>query len=682
MNKWCILPLLFLTFIARAQKTDSLLRALKVARPDTQRVNILNDLGYNYWVGSDDSLAILYSHQALNLAKRLKFLAGESKARFQLTRIELDRFTDIGPAYAHLDTLLQIAKRTKDKKLEGMVYVRRAQFYSEILEKQSQVTPLFEKALKLFEEVGDKSWQGTVYNERAQILGNNGNFADAVVLMLKARKLQEEVNDTKSLRSTVANLGVFYSSMGLYPEALKTFKEAEENAKSRGDSVLIAFFYNQRADIYDKQGKYKEALRELEKAVKVYEPSQAPYWLGRTYARMGHAYLKLDDYENGLKYTGLADKLFSKAADANEMLDHYVHQNFGKIYLFKKSYKKVIGYAQKGLEWAMAAEPPLMRESAEYHRQLAVAYEALGQTAQALSHFKQYKVQSDSVLNKENVQRITAASLTYTFEKKQQTDQLTIEALKNDKLIQFRNFLIGLSVLGSIITAFIFWSNRKLRSKNMELIAKNREIEEALFKGQKLERKRVASELHDNLNTKLAALRWRMEAIDVTQYGEGDQKIHKGSVEMLEDIYDDVRLISHSMLPVELETEGLVPALRKLIGKLNINSKTQFHLIAKDFEERPPASVEHQFYIMILELINNVLKHAQASKVWISVGRSDTGIVLTVSDDGVGMADPALSDGMGMKNLSNRVEALGGKLKIESAPEQGTKVVIEVAERG
>jgi signal transduction histidine kinase len=681
MKKWYILPLLFFTFISRAQKTDSLLQALKVARPDTQKINILNDLGYVYWVGSDDSLAILYSKQALSLAKKLKFVSGESKARLHLTRIELDRFTDVGPAYAHLDTLLRLAVRTKDKRLEGMVYVRRAQFYSEILEKQSQVNPLYDRALKLFEEVGDKSWQGTVYNERAQILGQNGNFADAVVLMLKARKLQEEVSDTKSLRSTVTNLGVFYSSMGLYPEALKTFKEAEESAKSRGDSVLIAFLYNQRAEIFDRQGKYKQALLELKKAVKIHEASQAPYWLGRTYARMGNEYLKLNDYDNGLKYTGLADKLFSKASDANEMLDHYVHQNYGKIYLFKRSYQKVIDYAKKGLAWAMDAEPPLVREAAEYHRQLSVAYEALGQPAQALTHFKQYKIQSDSVLNKESVQRITAAALTYTFDKKQQTDKLTIETLENDKLLQFRNFLIGLSVLGSIITAFIFWSNRKLRSKNRELVVKNREIEEALFKGQKMERKRVASELHDNLNTKLAALRWRMEAIDVTKYGAGDQKIHKGSVEMLDDIYDDVRLISHSMLPAELETEGLVPALRKLIGKLNINSKTEFYLIAKDFDERPPASVEHQFYIMVLELINNVLKHAQASKVWISVGRSDSGIILTVSDNGVGMSDSGLSDGMGMRNLSNRVEALGGNLHIESAPEQGTKIVIEVTER-
>jgi signal transduction histidine kinase len=678
MKKWYFLLLLFLSFCAKGQQTDSLLRVLKTAKNDTLKVNTLYDLGYSYWLASDDSLATFYCKQSVYLAQKLKFFRGEAKARLQLARIELDRFTDIAPAYAQLDTALKIALQIGDKKLEGMTYLRRGQFYNEVLEKQSQANPLFDKALKLFEAIGDKASEGTVYNQKAQVLALQGKFADAIVMILKARKLQEEVNDTASLRSTIPNLGVFYSSMGLYPEALKTFDEAEMIAKKRNDQVLMAFLYNQRAEIFDKQKKYLEALLELEKAVKIHEASQAPYWLARTYARMGNEYLKLNDYNNGLRYTAMADGLFSKSSDANETLDHYVQQNYGKIYLWKKVYRKVISYAAKGLEWAMEADPPLLRESAEYHRQLSLAYEALGQPSLALRHAKMYKTQSDSLLNNEAVQRITAASMTYTFDKKQQTDKLTIELLENEKLTQFRNFLIGLSSLGFLITGFIFWSNRKLRHKNLELVGKNNEIEEALFKGQKIERKRVASELHDNLNTKLAALRWRMEAMNVADYDAGDQKIHKGSVEMLDDIYDDVRLISHSMLPAELETEGLLLALRKLIDKLNINSKTEFHLVVNEFNNRPPAAVEHQLYIIILELINNVLKHAQATQVWVSVGRSGGKIVLTVSDNGVGMAGAAISDGMGMRNLSGRVEALGGKLDIESAPESGTKILIEV----
>jgi signal transduction histidine kinase len=645
---------------------------------DTIEVNKLNQLGYDYWLEGNDSLAMLHCTKALVRSKYLGFIGGETRARLHLTRIELDRFMDLKSAYGHLDTLLMIARKTRDKRLEAKACLRRAQFYEEIVEKQSEVMLLLNMARDLYASVGDKLGEASIYSEKALILGGKGNYADAIGLLLKARKMQEDLKDSTALRSTIPNIGVYYIAMGLYTEALGVFDQAEVIAKKRNDNVLREFLYKQRADIFEKKGEYKLALAELQKAVDIHGGTGAPYRLARTYAKIGQNYLKLNDYHNGKKYTDLADKLYRDVADTEEVMDHYVQSNYGKIYLAQKQYKKVISYAEEGLSWAMESDPPLLLEAAEYNRQLAEAYEKSGNETKALYHLKQYKMQSDTLLNKESVQRITASAMSYEFDKQQQTARLKIETLENDQLVQLRNFLIGLAVLGFFVTGFILWSNRKLKHKNAELTAKNREIEEALFKGQKMERKRVASELHDNLNTKLAALRWRLEAIDTSGYEPADREIHEGSVEMLEDIYDDVRLISHSMLPVELETEGLVAALQKLVDKLNINAKTVFHLHSPERYERLPSSMEHQLYIVVLELVNNVIKHAQASEVWISFSQSDDAIALTVSDNGVGMSDTTQSQGMGLGNLANRVEALGGKVEVESSAEIGTKTVIWV----
>lgn len=677
MQKWFTLLFLFLSLLANGQKIDSLLQVLKTAKPDTQKVNLLNSLGYVYWITGNDSLAILQTNHALQLAKQLKFIPGEAQARFQLTRIELDRFTAVESAYLQLDTLLLISQRTKDKEMEGRIYLRRAQFYYDVVTRQSQVKPLLQKALRLFEEIDNKALQGTVYNELSQAEGRNGNFAQSIPLMLKARKLQESVNDKKGLRSTLPNLGGQYSAMGLFSEAIKIFKEVEIVAKSTGDSTLMSFIYNQRAEILDKQGKYQDAIKELKKAEKIYETTQAPYWLARTYARMGKEYVQLNDYENSLKYTNKADQLFAQAASA-ETLDHYVCQNYGKIYLHQKDYQKVIKNAQKGLQWAHESNPPLLMESTEYNRQLSIAYEALNQPQLALKHHKLYKAQSDSILNRETIQRVTAAALTYNFEKEQQGNKLKIEVLEKDKLALSRNILIALLLLGSIITLLIVWSNKRLRQKNKELLYKNQEIEEALFKGQTMERKRVASELHDNLNSKLAALRWRLEAIDTSKMPPDYQKRLKGSLEMLEDIYDDVRFISHSMIPVELETVGIIPVLQKLLDQLNANSKTQFQLDAPHYKPGAPSKLEHQFYMIILELINNVLKHAHASLALIRLSRQDSSIFISVSDNGLGISPDDVSTGMGMQNLTNRVGILGGTLQIKSSAINGTEVNIIV----
>ncbi len=677
MSKW-LFCFWWFSLSLHAQKTDSLLSVLKKTSIDTNKVNTLYEVGRSYWLEGNDSLARLYCNQSVDLAQKLKFAKGEAKGHLQLVRIELEYLTDLQTAYSHLESALKNAKSIADKSLEGQVYYRRAQLYESFFEKQSEVKPLLEKALRLFIEAKDNIWQGAIYGEMAIQLTNEGKYAEAVDLMLKARRLQEKSNDLMALRSTIPNLGSFYVALGRYENALQCFKEAEYIATKLNDQRLQAFVTSQRGEIFEKQGHYTQALAAFLKAAKIHEASRATQWLPRTYGRIGGVYLHLKDYSRALQYTRAADILYKSQIDSKESLEHVAQINFGKIFLAQKNFNLVISYAKKGLEWASGAEPPLRRETAEYHRQLSEAYEKLNQPQKALFHFKQYKAESDSLLNNDVLQKTTVSSMTYEFEKKQQTDKLRIQTLENEKLTQTRNILIGLFLVGILGLGFVLWSNRKLNQKNQELLRKNREIEEALFKGQNIERKRVASELHDNLNTKLAALRWHLEAMQTDDFEPLNQKIHARLLEMANDVYADVRLISHNMLPAELETHGLTAALQKLVEKLNVNAKTKFHLVTDGQQKRPPSQVEHQLYNIALELVNNVLKHAQASEVWISLSHTDNQITLTVSDNGVGMSEEMQSEGMGMRNLRNRVDVLSGNLQLESTAETGTKISVEI----
>ena len=173
-------------------------------------------------------------------------------------------------------------------------------------------------------------------------------------------------------------------------------------------------------------------------------------------------------------------------------------------------------------------------------------------------------------------------------------------------------------------------------------------------------------------------MRWRLEALDTSKYPEADQKIHAGVLQSLEDVYADIRLISHNLLPPELETHGISVALQKLIEKLNSNTKTEFHLVTNGFTERLNPKTEYQLYSIALELVNNVLKHAQAQQVWMSVSKNEEWVSLTVSDDGVGFQQKQSQEGVGLRNISSRVDALQGKWQVESKPNSGTKVTVEV----
>jgi two-component system NarL family sensor kinase len=385
---------------------------------------------------------------------------------------------------------------------------------------------------------------------------------------------------------------------------------------------------------------------------------------------LANAYMKLGNEKRANEYRDKALKIATFYN--NRVVIFATYADLADIYQQRKQYDKAIEYRKASLDYARQSGWKEMESRAESY--IYTTYKLAGDYQNALRYFEAHKAHEDS-LGRFSVQK-AYAELQTKYEAEKQ--QLRITDLENEKLLQTRNFLGGLSILGILLTGFILWSNRKLKSKNEELKTKNREIEAALLKGQTIERKRVASELHDNLNTKIAALRWRLEALDTSKYPEADQKIHAGVLQSLEDVYADIRLISHNLLPPELETHGISVALQKLIDKLNSNTKTEFHLVTNGFTARLNPKTEYQLYSITLELVNNVLKHAQAQQVWMSLSKNEESISLTVSDDGVGFRQKQQPEGVGLRNISSRVEALQGKWQIESKPNSGTKVTVEV----
>ncbi len=669
----------FLCLQVNGQGSDSPATALgRMSDTDTSKVNALNEAGKSYWMGGDDSLAVMHLHEAIRLARQLHFYQGEARARLQLARIELDYLSDVKTLHNHLDSVVILAKLADDKLLEGLAIFRRAQAYgSGFLEHEEKTRPLYEEARKIFVELGNKNWEGSVYTQLAEFAGNEGNYAEAIDLLLKARKLQEASGEAGALRATLPNLGVMYVQMGMFREALQCFDDAEKTAIALNDDRVRAFLYSQRSEIYKKQDEPQAALQALKKGIALYESSGGGYYLPGNYARLGDIYLSLDSVEKALHYSLLADNLYKSQVDAEEALLHPSQIMLGKVYLKKGDLNRVIAYATEGLNWASSSDPVLLLEAAEYHHQLSEAYERTGRLKDALYHHKHFKSMSDTLLNAQSLQKSTISSLTYDFEKKQQTDKLRIQELENEKLLQSRNILIGLLLLGVLVSLYALWSNRRLRTKNQELFHKNQEIEKALHKGQKIERKRVASELHDNLNTKLAAIRWHLESMQTEGFNAFNTRIHSRLVEMTNDVYKDVRLISHNMLPTELETDGLPAALQKLVSKFEDNT-VDFQLVVRNINSRFPTETEHQLYNIALELVNNVIKHAQATTLRISLDRDNSDVTLSVIDNGVGMPVTTLSDGMGMRNIINRAESLQGSATIENLTSGGTRVSVTI----
>lgn len=538
----------------------------------------------------------------------------------------------------------------------------RKQYFLDSLKRFTQHTN-WPKGLGLYERALGK--QNDVKGNYSEALKHYNN---AIELLKKAGGDPFELAYAYVLSAFVLN------NNGLTNKCLEVLNEALPHAKVTKNKNNLCWIYDFWGDYnyYDSFGirNYKKALYYYHEVEKNIPYTGSPALKADNPHCLANVYMKLGDEKRANEYRDKALKV-AKFYN-NRIIIFATYADLADIYQQRKQYNKAIEYRKASLDYARQSGWKEMESHAESY--IYTTYKLAGDYQNALRYFEAHKAHEDS-LGRFSVQK-AYNELQTKYEAEKQ--QLRITDLENEKLLQTRNLSVGLSILGVLLTGFILWSNRRLTTKNEELKAKNREIESALLKGQTSERKRVASELHDNLNTKIAALRWRLEALDTSKYPEADQKIHARVLQSLEDVYADIRLISHNLLPPELETHGISVALQKLIEKLNSNTKTVFHLVTNHLTERLNPKTEYQLYSIALELVNNVLKHAQAQQVWMSLSKNEESVSLTVSDDGVGFQQKQSPEGVGLRNISSRLESLQGKWQVESKPNSGTKVTVEV----
>jgi signal transduction histidine kinase len=186
-------------------------------------------------------------------------------------------------------------------------------------------------------------------------------------------------------------------------------------------------------------------------------------------------------------------------------------------------------------------------------------------------------------------------------------------------------------------------------------------------------RRRIERDLHDGTQQRLVSLGLAIRAAEANLPADRSDlrselsRIASGLGSAAAELHE----ISRGIHPAILAQGGLSTALRTLARRSTIPVKLQVTTGA-----RLPEPIEVAAYYVASEALANTAKHAQASRIDISLKRRDTGLLLEIRDDGVGGAD--LNGGSGLLGLSDRVEALGGSIRIQSQPGNGTSITVEL----
>jgi signal transduction histidine kinase len=220
-----------------------------------------------------------------------------------------------------------------------------------------------------------------------------------------------------------------------------------------------------------------------------------------------------------------------------------------------------------------------------------------------------------------------------------------------------------------------------LASLHEERMATLREQFAQVTAAQEEERQRIARELHDGLVPVLASLNIRLHTVGKRL--EREEHPLAGEIRELagqaQASSRDIRRLVHDLRPVALDELGLVPALRQHLARCEGEYGLPVEFVA-DEGPRLPAPVETALFRIVQEAVNNVMRHAQAGLVSVTLERDEDCVNVQIVDDGLGFDTRLPHSGrhVGLWSMRERVEQLGGQFDVQSAPGQGTRVLAEV----
>jgi two-component system, NarL family, sensor histidine kinase DevS len=200
-----------------------------------------------------------------------------------------------------------------------------------------------------------------------------------------------------------------------------------------------------------------------------------------------------------------------------------------------------------------------------------------------------------------------------------------------------------------------------------------------VVQAQELERGRLARELHDETGQALTSILLGLKPLEEALADHPAHSALAGLREHVVSALQDVRRLAVELRPAVLDDFGLVPALERLTESFAEQTGIRVDFHSALGETRLPTEVETALYRVVQESLTNIVKHANARSVSISLARRESGVAVVIEDDGAGF-DPRIvrGDGVGILGMRERLALLDGRVDIESRPGAGTTLVAEV----
>ncbi|MEM6893126.1 MAG: sensor histidine kinase [Bacteroidota bacterium] len=541
----------------------------------------------------------------------------------------------------------------------------------------------------------------------SRVVAMQGNF-DLVFAVYEDHEQDKSIGKTDDLMFLYTTMGACDARRGNLVEALRWYQKVLELCESKTDKSCLAMGYTSVATIHFALENYDKVKDYSIKSYNIADSTGNTLVKTRASTNTAVAFLELKEYEEAEKW--FLKNLSIKDQDTLSIYTNY--NNMGVLYEELKEYDKAISYLEKALNiskrwrneqgqarayinlarnhnrkgsnrkaeelYAIGIEKTkafgTLNNLSDAYLSLSQFYESTENPTDALEYFKKYHDVNDSIASENQKKAVQQLEIKYETQQKEnellklskqkQEDELVI-ARQNRRVRQLSFGLGAIAIFG--VLGFVLFRQRLQNKKQQELIL-------AISETQSEERKRIAQDLHDSIGGSLALTKSKFEVAKKNLKTSSTEM--DSALETLEQTTQQVRQISHNLMPGELVRFGLVAAINTLLENLNEEEiNAQFH--SNQGEERLEPLKEIQLYRIVQEALQNVLKHARANNLFIQLNKHQEHLTLMIEDDGKGIIQDS-EEGMGLKNIKQRVQLLKGIFTIDSAPERGTILNIQI----
>ncbi|HWI90592.1 MAG TPA: sensor histidine kinase [Flavisolibacter sp.] len=463
------------------------------------------------------------------------------------------------------------------------------------------------------------------------------NQCDTAVVYFRTAITLMRSNNLDTYAAAYNNLASCYGDLKKYDSAEKFVLIGIDIAKKNNDLIAEANGLNILGTVYEAKKQYAEELKVLTEAKAIREKLGDPFFMVSDMATIAGLYSKTGQYQKGIDIS-----------------------------------LQALNIAKKN---NIVIKLPLIYQA------LAGNYEGAGNYNAAMNVYKQLSAMKDSMYADASPQALAEMRTQYETEKKERM----IHEQQN-KLVR-QKIMIGTGVALFILVSLLGYTQYRRYQWKQEakmkaaILKQQEEATKAVIEAEEGERQRIAKDLHDGVGQMMSAAKMNLSAFESNaQFKDEDEKQNfENIIALVDESCKEVRSVSHNMMPNALLKSSLASAIREFIDKLDQN-KLRVHLYTEGLEDRLDSNVETVLYRVIQECVNNVIKHADANTLDISVIRERNEITATIEDNGKGFDtnNKEVFEGIGLINIRTRVEYLKGTVDFDSSPGKGTLVALHV----